>query len=61
MNTIGWLGGGGTAPLVIGFIAQSSSLSIAIALAAVVYLAAALLLLTASLYVRQGAPLKSTA
>ncbi|HYZ86554.1 MAG TPA: MFS transporter, partial [Bryobacteraceae bacterium] len=48
MNTVGWLGGGGTAPLVIGLIAQKYTLSIAIALAAAVYVAAALLLLAAA-------------
>jgi MFS family permease len=46
MNTVGWLAGGGSAPLVIGIIAQRQSLSLAIALASLVYLAAGLLLLT---------------
>jgi MFS family permease len=45
MNTVGWLAGGGSAPLVIGIIAQRQSLSLAIALASLVYLAAGLLLL----------------
>jgi MFS family permease len=45
MNAIGWLAGGGTAPLVIGIIAQRESLGLAIALASTVYVAAALLLL----------------
>jgi sugar phosphate permease len=48
MNTVGWLGGGGSAPLVIGIIAQSSGLGIGIALASVVYLIAGALLLTAA-------------
>lgn len=48
MNTVGWLGGGGTAPLVIGWIAQSRGLGAGIALASVVYVAAGLLLLTAA-------------
>jgi MFS family permease len=47
MNMVGWLGGGGTAPIVIGYIAQRSSLGIAIAMAAAVYLVAGLLLLIA--------------
>jgi len=42
---VGWLAGGGSAPLVIGIIAQRQSLSLAIALASLVYLAAGLLLL----------------
>jgi MFS family permease len=53
MNMVGWLGGGGTAPIVIGFIAQRSGLGPAIAMAAGVYLVAGLLLVTAILkYVR---------
>jgi MFS family permease len=46
MNTVGWLGGGGAAPLVIGIIATRHGLSVSIALASVVYIAAGLLLLT---------------
>jgi MFS family permease len=49
MNMVGWLGGGGTAPVVIGYIAQRSSLSQAISLAAVVYVTGGLLLLAAAL------------
>jgi MFS family permease len=45
MNTIGWLAGGGSAPLVIGIIAGKSGLGTAIALASLVYVAAGLLLL----------------
>ena len=45
MNAIGWLAGGGSAPIVIGIIAQRESLGLAIALASTVYIAAALLLL----------------
>ena len=48
MNMVGWLGGGGTAPLVIGYIAQSNDLGYAISLAAVVYLAGAALLVIAA-------------
>ncbi len=46
MNTVGWLAGGGSAPLVIGIIAQRESLGLAIALASTVYIAAGVLLLT---------------
>ncbi len=45
MNTVGWLAGGGSAPLVIGIIAQRRSLGLAIALASTVYIAAGLVLL----------------
>jgi len=44
MNAVGWLAGGGSAPLVIGLIAQRYDLGTAIALASTVYLAAAVLL-----------------
>jgi MFS family permease len=47
MNMIGWLAGGGSAPVVIGLIAQRSSLSTAMTLASVVYVAAGLLLILA--------------
>ena len=40
MNMIGWLAGGGSAPLVIGIAAQRTSLGAAMALASVVYVAA---------------------
>jgi MFS family permease len=43
MNMAGWLGGG-AAPLAVGFVAQRSSLSFAITLAAAVYVAGACLL-----------------
>ncbi len=45
MNAIGWIGGG-SAPLIIGIIAERSSLSHAIAMASAVYVGAAALLLT---------------
>jgi MFS family permease len=45
MNATGWLGGGGTAPLVIGIISQQSGLGVAIALASAVYVAAGICLL----------------
>ncbi len=50
MNCIGWLAGGGTAPIVIGFIAQRSNLSLAISVTGVVYLLAGALLLSAILF-----------
>ena len=50
MNMVGWLAGGGSAPLVIGIIAERQSLGLAIALASTVYVAAGLLLLTAILF-----------
>jgi len=49
MNMVGWLVGAGTAPLVIGILAQRESLSFAISVAAVAYLGAGLLLTTAAL------------
>lgn len=48
MNTVGWLGGGGSAPLVIGIVAVKHGLSVSIALASIVYVAAGVLLLTAA-------------
>ena len=45
MNCAGWLAGGGSAPLVIGLIAQRESLGFAIALASIVYVAAGVLLI----------------
>ena len=50
MNAVGWLAGGGSAPLVIGIIAQRESLGLAIALASTVYLAAGALLLVGLLF-----------
>lgn len=54
MNTVGWLAGGGSAPVVIGWIAQSHSLGFAISVAAAVYiLAGGLLLLAGIKYARK--------
>jgi MFS family permease len=50
MNCIGWLAGGGPAPIVIGYIAEHSNLSVAISMTAVVYLIAGALLLCAILF-----------
>jgi MFS family permease len=44
MNMIGWLAGGGSAPVAIGLIAERTSLGAAMALASLVYVAAAVLL-----------------
>jgi sugar phosphate permease len=49
MNMVGWLDGGGIAPVAVGFIAERYSLSVAIALASLVYLAAGILLVTAAI------------
>jgi len=53
MNMIGWLGGG-AAPLVVGYVARRYNLSLAISLAAVVYLIGAALLGLAALYTRHN-------
>jgi MFS family permease len=50
MNCVGWLAGGGTAPVIIGYVAQHSSLSLAISVAGGVYLLAGALLLSAILW-----------
>ena len=50
MNMVGWLGGGGTAPVIIAWVASRSSLSFAISVAAVVYVIAGLLLLGGILF-----------
>ncbi|HET9178474.1 MAG TPA: MFS transporter [Terriglobia bacterium] len=47
MNMVGWLGGGGVAPVAIGVITMHYNLGIAISLAGFVYGAAGILLLTA--------------
>jgi len=54
MNMTGWLGGG-VAPVAVGFVAQQSSLSIAIMLAAGVYVIGAVLLCMAALRMRSAA------
>jgi len=53
MNCIGWLGGGGTAPLVIGLMAQRSGLGAAIAMASLVYVASGICLLLGLVYLPQ--------
>jgi MFS family permease len=44
MNCVGWLGGGGTAPVVVGMVAERSGLGAAIAMTSVVYIVAGVLL-----------------
>jgi MFS family permease len=51
MNMIGWLAGGGSAPVVIGLVAERSSLGAALALASVVYVAAGVLLVAGMMFV----------
>jgi MFS family permease len=53
MNAFGWLGGGGTAPIVIGLIAQRESLGFAIALTSSVYVAAGILLLIGIAWIKR--------
>ena len=48
MNTVGWLGGGGSAPIVIGLLSREYGLGGSIAMASVVYLLAGCLLLRAA-------------
>jgi len=48
MNMMGWLAGGGTAPVVVGYLADRIGLSYAIALTSLSYVIAAALLLTAA-------------
>ena len=48
MNMIGWMVGAGTAPVVIGILAQRASLSFAISVAAIAYIGAGLLLASAA-------------
>jgi len=50
MNCVGWLGGGGSAPIIVGVIAQRTSLGFAIATTSVVYCIAGLLLVTCAVF-----------
>jgi predicted MFS family arabinose efflux permease len=58
MNMVGWLGGG-IAPVAVGYVAQRSSLSAAIMLAASVYILGALFLATA--VIRMRVPVRNPA
>jgi MFS family permease len=49
MNMVGWVGGGATAPVVIGYVSEFKGLGWAISSTALVYVAAGLLLLAAGL------------
>ena len=56
MNMVGWLGGGGAAPVMIGYIAERHGLGFAIALASAVYVAgAAVLIAGILLFIRRDA------
>lgn len=48
MNTIGWLGGGGSAPIVIAWLSARYGLGGAIAITSIVYVVAGTLLFTAA-------------
>ena len=48
MNMMGWLAGGGSAPVAIGWVAESTGLGVAIGMTSVVYLLAAALLFAAA-------------
>ena len=50
MNCVGWLGGGGSAPIIVGIIAQRTSLGFAIATTSVVYCVAGLLLVICAVF-----------
>jgi MFS family permease len=50
MNCVGWLGGGGSAPIIVGMIAQRTSLGFAIATTSVVYCVAGLLLVICAVF-----------
>src|SRR5262249_7929272 len=50
MNCVGWLAGGGTAPVILGYLAQHSHLSFAISVAGRGYLLGGVLLLSAILW-----------
>src|SRR5262245_49696928 len=59
MNMIGWLAGGGSAPVAIGVIAERTSLGAALALASLVYVAAAALLIAGMMMVKQNDVVRS--
>jgi sugar phosphate permease len=53
INSMGWLAGGGAAPVVIGFIARDRGLSAGITAASTVYLLACALLIAAAFFVKK--------
>lgn len=52
MNTVGWMGGGGLAPVLVGLLAGHFGLGVAMSLVSVVYLMAGALLLSVVLFAR---------
>lgn len=56
MNTVGWLGGAGTAPMVIGWVSESRGLGPAIATASLVYILAGLSLLAGGFFMTRRNP-----
>jgi MFS family permease len=50
MNMVGWLGGGGTAPVVVGWLGERYGLGFAISTAAAVYVAAGILLIVGIIF-----------
>jgi MFS family permease len=60
MNTVGWMGGGGLAPLVVGLLAGRYGLGLAMALVSVVYLCAGALLLSVLFFGRPQKPCYQT-
>lgn len=54
MNMVGWLGGGGIAPVAIALVAERYNLGVAISLTGLVYIAGALLLLLAAIRFAPG-------
>lgn len=50
MNMVGWLGGGGTGPVVVGFLAERYGLGAAISITSLVYVAAAVLLILGAVF-----------
>ena len=61
MNTVGWLGGGGLAPLVVGLLAVRYGLGYAMAVVSVVYIAAGAILLCVALFALPRRGLMSSA
>jgi MFS family permease len=56
MNCVGWLGGGGSAPIIVALIAQRTSLGFAIATTSVVYCVAGVLLVTCAIFFTYPSP-----
>ncbi len=56
MNTVGWMGGGGVAPLLVGLLARRHGLGPAMAMVSVVYLFAGVLLVSAAFRAHARSP-----